>query len=290
MARKNEGLLFELSLLPWWVSATIAAVAFVVYVFPSVSIKSPLWAFAVPLQSKATYFGIAVAAVFLLPTVVSYAERIRKKRLLDRQQNLESIRDLSWRQFEELVAEAFRRDGYAVIENTHAGADGGVDIRLRKGGESYLVQCKNWRKQRIGVATVREMFGVLVAESAREVFVVCSGTFTADAARFAKGKPINLVDGDKLMEMVARVRRDDANGVHAAHASSGHQEPLDANARRHEPGGPESMHPDPPSCPRCGGNLVVRTARKGKNAGRRFWGCETFPKCRFVRDHRASTT
>jgi len=25
--RKNEGLLFELSLLPWWVSATIAAVA-----------------------------------------------------------------------------------------------------------------------------------------------------------------------------------------------------------------------------------------------------------------------
>ena len=210
MPRKNEGLLFELSLLPWWVSATIAAVAFIgiVYVFPSVSIESPLWAFAVPLQSKATWFGVAVAAVFLLPAAVSYAERIRKKRLLDRQQNLESIRELPWRRFEELVAEAFRRDGYAVIENVGAGADGGVDIRLRKGGESYLVQCKNWRTQRIGVATVREMFGVLVAESAREVFVVCSGTFTADAVRFAKGKPINLVDGDALMEMVARVRRE----------------------------------------------------------------------------------
>lgn len=289
MPRKNEGLLFELSLLPWWVSATMAAVAFVgiVFVFPSVSIESPLWWFLVPFQTNATYFGMAVAALLLLPAVVSYCERIRKKRLLDRQQNLESIRDLPWRQFEELVAEAFRRDGYAVNENAYGGADGGVDIRLRKGGESYLVQCKNWRKQRIGVATVREMFGVLVAESAREVFVVCSGTFTAEAVRFAKGKPIHLVDGDALMEMVARVRRDDSNAVHA---SGAHLEPLDAQARGQEPDGPESTHPGAPSCPRCGGNLVVRTARKGKNAGRRFWGCETFPKCRFVRDYRASTT
>ena len=208
MPRKNEGLLFELSLLPWWVSAIIAAVAFVgiVYVFPSMSIESPLRAILEPLQSKASYLGTAVAMLFLLTALLSFAERRRKKRLLDRQRSLDSIRDLHWRQFEELVAEAFRRDGYAVIENVGAGADGGVDIRLRKGGESYLVQCKNWRKQRIGVATVREMFGVLVAESAREVFVVCSGTFTAEAVRFAKGKPINLVDGDALMEMVARVR------------------------------------------------------------------------------------
>ena len=289
MPRKNEGVLFELSLLPWWVSATIGAVAFVgiVYVFPSVSIESPLWAFAVPLQSKATWFGVAVGAVFLLPAAVSYAERIRKKRLLDRQRNIESIRDLPWRRFEELVAEAFRRDGYAVIENARAGADGGVDIRLRKGGESYLVQCKNWRTQRIGVATIREMFGVLVDESARGVFVVCSGTFTADAVRFAQGKPIHLVDGDTLMEMVARVRRDDSNGVHARNAP---QEPIDAKARGQEHDDPESTHPGAASCPRCGGTLVVRTARKGKNPGRRFWGCETFPKCRFVRDYRASTT
>lgn len=289
MPRKNEGLLFELSLLPWWVSATIAAAAFVgiVYVFPSMSIESPLWAVLVPLQSKAGYLGTAVAMLFLLTAVLSFAERRRKKRLLDRQRNLDSIRDLHWRQFEELVAEAFRRDGYTVIENVGAGADGGVDIRLRKGGESYLVQCKNWRKQRIGVATVREMFGVLVAESARGVFVVCSGTFTAEAVRFAKGKPIHLVDGDTLMEMVARVRRDESHG---AHASNAHHEPLDAQARGQESDGAESTHPGAPSCPRCGGTLVVRTARKGKNAGQRFWGCETFPKCRFVRDYRASAT
>ena len=77
MPRKNENILFVLSLLPWWVSATIAAVAFVgiVYVFPSMSIESPLWAFVKPLQVMATYFGILVAVVLLFPALVSYIIR-----------------------------------------------------------------------------------------------------------------------------------------------------------------------------------------------------------------------
>jgi len=292
MPRKKEGLLFELSLLPWWVSATIAAVAFVgiVYVFPSMSIESPLWRILVPLQSKADYIGISVAVLFLLLAALPFSERLRKKRLLDRHRSLESIRALPWRQFEELVAEAFRRDGFTVIENAHVGADGGVDIRLRKGGESYLVQCKNWRKRRVGVATVREMFGILAAESAGGVFIVCSGTFTAEALLFAEGKPIDLVDGDKLMRMIARVRRDSPERVYETHATEEQQEPLTGEARALEPHGVDTRHLDAPCCPRCGGNQVVRTARKGKNAGRSFWGCETFPKCRFVKDFTASTT
>lgn len=35
-------------------------------------------------------------------------------------------------------------------------------------------------------------------------------------------------------------------------------------------------------CPKCGAELVKRVAKKGKNAGQRFWGCSNFPKCRFV--------
>lgn len=292
MPRKRESLLFELSLLPWWVSATIAAVAFVgiVYVFPSMPIESPLWRILVPLQSKADYIGISVAVLFLLLAALSFSVRLRKKRLLDRQRNLESIRALHWRQFEELVAEAFRRDGFTVIENAHVGADGGVDIRLRKGGESYLVQCKNWRQRHVGVATVREVFGILAAESAAGVFIVCSGTFTVEALRFAEGQPIILVDGDKLMRMIARVRRDSPERVYETHATEQQQESLTGAARALKPNGVDTGHLDAPCCPQCGGNLVVRTARKGKNAGRRFWGCETFPKCRFVKDFTASTT
>jgi restriction system protein len=36
------------------------------------------------------------------------------------------------------------------------------------------------------------------------------------------------------------------------------------------------------SCTKCGSDMVMRKATKGKNAGNDFWGCSTFPKCRNV--------
>ncbi len=35
-------------------------------------------------------------------------------------------------------------------------------------------------------------------------------------------------------------------------------------------------------CPRCGAELVLRTAQKGDNAGKEFYGCSAFPKCRYI--------
>lgn len=37
-------------------------------------------------------------------------------------------------------------------------------------------------------------------------------------------------------------------------------------------------------CPRCGAQLVLRTAKKGDNAGNQFYGCSSFPKCRYVQN------
>ena len=35
-------------------------------------------------------------------------------------------------------------------------------------------------------------------------------------------------------------------------------------------------------CPQCGGQLVLRTAKTGPDAGRPFWGCSNYPECRFI--------
>lgn len=35
-------------------------------------------------------------------------------------------------------------------------------------------------------------------------------------------------------------------------------------------------------CPRCGANLIIKTARKGQNSGQNFLGCESYPQCRFT--------
>jgi Topoisomerase DNA binding C4 zinc finger len=37
------------------------------------------------------------------------------------------------------------------------------------------------------------------------------------------------------------------------------------------------------ACPKCGGPMVMRTAKKGANAGNQFWGCKAFPLCKGVR-------
>lgn len=36
------------------------------------------------------------------------------------------------------------------------------------------------------------------------------------------------------------------------------------------------------SCAKCGSEMVLRTATKGRNAGNEFWGCGAFPKCRNI--------
>ncbi len=35
-------------------------------------------------------------------------------------------------------------------------------------------------------------------------------------------------------------------------------------------------------CPICGAALVLRTAKKGNNSGKQFWGCSNYPRCKYI--------
>ena len=50
------------------------------------------------------------------------------------------------------------------------------------------------------------------------------------------------------------------------------------------PGKDEAMKPvtDDMECPRCGNDLVERTAKRGEKKGSKFVGCSAYPKCRYV--------
>lgn len=39
---------------------------------------------------------------------------------------------------------------------------------------------------------------------------------------------------------------------------------------------------DTTTCPKCGSQLVLRTAKSGKNVGSQFYGCLKYPVCRYV--------
>ncbi|WNL48539.1 restriction endonuclease (plasmid) [Dyella sp. BiH032] len=135
----------------------------------------------------------------------SYWQERRRRRLLAKQSSLATVQSLGWEDFERLVGEVFRQWGYRVEETGLGGADGGVDLRLRKRGELTLVQCKHWRAKSVGAPQVREMFGLMVHHQAHAIAVVTSGGFTREARAFADGKPIELIDGKRLSHLIDRI-------------------------------------------------------------------------------------
>ncbi len=256
MPKRNESILMELTQAPWWMSVIAAIIVFVgmKFIVPAV-LKGPLFSGLAKLSSSLAW---VVACIFLLPGAISLFNAWRKGELFQRQTGLDSLSKLSWREFEEVIGEAYRRQGYAVIENAGPGADGGIDLIAKKEGETILVQCKQWKSEKIGVPTVREMFGLWNAERANEVHIVTCGDFTEEARQFAQGKPIKLIDGPSLARLINDT-----------------QERIVGKATKH------TMSKLP--CPQCGSTMLLRTAKVGVHAGNQFWGCEQFPECKGIR-------
>jgi restriction system protein len=239
----------DLVLMPWWVSVVLAGIVY--FVVPG---------FLPPAIAKGGLTGI-ISLGLLAIAAISAFRAWKTGRMLERQTSIESLRALPWKRFEDLLGEAYRRQGYRVEETLGGGADGGVDLVLRKDGRTTLVQCKRW-KQSVSVQTVRELYGVLIDRGAAGAKLVATTTFTADAVAFASGKPIELVGSTALLELIRGVQ---TLGNIAASL------PQKEQSQRG------------PVCPRCGSEMVMRTARQGANAGQSFWGCPKFPECRGIR-------
>ena len=156
------------------------------------------------LQGTAASIGrYLVPFICLLGAGMSAWRRAKRRSLVQdatRNDAAGAVARMSWREFEMLVGEAFRLDGYRVVETGGAGADGGVDLELHKGGETFLVQCKQWRAYKVGVEVVRELYGAMAASGAAGGFVVTSGRFTNEARAFASGRNVELVDSERLAD------------------------------------------------------------------------------------------
>jgi restriction system protein len=199
-----------------------------------------------------------VASACWVAAAISAYRLKQRRRLLESRSDLDSLRAMSWRQLEQLVSEAYRRLGFQVEETPQSGADGGVDLILRRNGQLSLVQCKHWRTQRVGAPVVREQLGLLTHHQADAVIIVTTGDFTSEARAFAKGKAIELVTGHELLALVQSVQREPEIVLG----------PLPA------------VSETAPVCPKCASPMVTRTARK---SGAVFFGCSQYPACRGTR-------
>ena len=121
----------------------------------------------------------------------------------ERQRGKEYWWSLNGLQFERELAKLYRKLGYKASV-TRASNDGGVDIVLVALGEKTLVQCKA-HKRPIGVKPVRELYGVLMADTdASEAVMFALAGWTSSAEAFARGKPIYLCDMTDLIAMAEK--------------------------------------------------------------------------------------
>jgi restriction system protein len=112
-----------------------------------------------------------------------------------------SLDAMTPRAFEALVGEAFRGQGYLIVETPE-----GVEMTVRKGRETFLVQCKHWKTRRVDVEMVRELFVSMKTYGAAGGFIVASGRFSREAQAFSKSINVRLIDGTVLEGLLAKAR------------------------------------------------------------------------------------
>ena len=293
MARRKKSSFAEdvidlMAMLPWYIGV---ATALLIYFF----LHSVATA-AVPVAAKpgdmagvvvgAVWRPIAAVAQYFLPllclvgaAVSAWRRRVRRALVnnVTASPVVSILEAMTWQEFEMLVGQGYRLQGYSVLESGGGGPDGGVDLVLRRGGETFLVQCKQWRAFKVGVQVVRELYGVMAAKGAAGGFVVTSGHFTQDAKDFAIGRNVTLVDGPTLHKLLQQAR-----GFRAGQTPSNSPttQPVVSKAAESAQAPQWSAASAAPACPKCTQTMVRRTAKKGANAGKDFWGCSDYPRCR----------
>lgn len=143
-------------------------------------------------------------------TIVVATEFINAKLMEELEKNPERMLSLTPRQFEELVAELFYREGFDV-ELTPEKRDGGRDILAvnynELGSHLYLAECKKYEPSHpVGVEYVRSLYGVVEAEKATRGIIASTSYFTKGAKDFSRDLKwrVGLINYDDLRDWVKK--------------------------------------------------------------------------------------
>jgi restriction system protein len=203
--KKDLNIVDFLAQIPWWISVTLSTSLYVLlkFVVPYVETQSTL--VNETHISLGPFLAPVVALAFLSPITFSLLKSSRKKKLHELRDEIQLIQNLAWPQFKERVAEAYRRNGYNIMENSAFTADPSVDLVMRKSANLYLVQCRYWQNRKLGLREVKNLFSLMHEKQASGVYLLTTGIFTYEARHYALGRPINLLDGIGLVELLGKV-------------------------------------------------------------------------------------
>ncbi len=113
---------------------------------------------------------------------------------------------LSGIEFENVCQVLVEKMGFTT-QTTKASGDGGIDLiaynhqPLLSG--KYIIQCKRYAGS-VGESIIRDLYGVVMSERANKGILMTTGHFTKSAISFAEGKPIELIDGSMLKNLMSQ--------------------------------------------------------------------------------------
>jgi restriction system protein len=110
----------------------------------------------------------------------------------------------------------------------------------------------------VGIKEVRAFFGALHDRDILHGFLVTLEGCTHAAAIYARRNSIELMDERTLLRNLEEVNW------------------------RISPAFVALLSDERKICPKCENEMVLRTASKGNHVGQKFWGCSTYPRCRFT--------
>lgn len=110
---------------------------------------------------------------------------------------------LDGKQFEKEIATLYRNLGYTAILCSSGGGDEGVDIFLKNGDKTVVVQCKAYKspKAKIAPAVIRDLFGTLNHFKAQAAILVSLTKCSKKTKQFAIGKPIIILSLDDIINL-----------------------------------------------------------------------------------------
>jgi hypothetical protein len=160
--------------------------------------------------------GVSLAAALTLGWLGLQIQAQSRRHLVEWTSDL---RRLDAQEFEWLVGELYRREGWSVTETGRQDSgDGNVDLVLTDRLERRIVQCKRWTANWVGVDEIRSFAGTLMRENlpgSAGIFVTLS-TFTQQARDEASTIGMTLVDNRDLYAHLEKVRRPEPCPVCAA--------------------------------------------------------------------------
>ncbi len=104
-------------------------------------------------------------------------------------------------ELEQFAGQVYKKMGYRAQRVGETG-DHGVDVMLiNPKSQKEIVQCKQWHKQ-VGEPVIRDLLGSMMHEGAVRGWLWAPRGFSRPARAWAKGKPIELIDDEKIGQLV----------------------------------------------------------------------------------------